>query len=83
MKQMNIINTCNKIKFVFADGFSLELWRKYAEEISKELPSKCEKDGVGKNRHHKFFLAKPIDISFESSIIILSVTTRSTYKILR
>ncbi len=41
---MNIINTCNKIKSVFADGFSLELWRKYAEEISKELPSKCEKD---------------------------------------
>ena len=41
---MNIINTCNKIKSVFADGFSLELWRKYAEEISKELPEKCEKD---------------------------------------
>ena len=41
---MNIINTCEIIKSVFADGFSLELWRKYAEEISKELPSKCEKD---------------------------------------
>ena len=41
---MKIINTCDKIKSVFADGFSLELWRKYAEEISKELPSKCEKD---------------------------------------
>ena len=41
---MKIINTCDKIKSVFSDGFSLELWRKYAEEISKELPSKCEKD---------------------------------------
>lgn len=41
---MNIINTCDKIKFVFADGFDIELWRKYAEEISKELPSKCEND---------------------------------------
>ena len=73
---MNIINTCNKIKFVFADGFSLELWRKYAEEISKELPSKCEKDGVGKNRHHKLFYLKPIDFFAESIIIVLSVTTR-------
>ena len=41
---MNIINTCDKIKIVFADGFDIELWRKYAEEISKELPSKCEND---------------------------------------
>ncbi len=41
---MKIINTCNKIKSVFADGFSIDLWRKYTEEISKELPSKCEKD---------------------------------------
>lgn len=39
---MTIINTCNKIKTIFADGFSIDLWRKYAEEISKELPSKCE-----------------------------------------
>ena len=41
---MKIINTCNKIKTIFANGFSIDLWRKYAEEISKELPSKCEKD---------------------------------------
>ncbi len=41
---MKIINTCDKIKSVFIDGFSIDLWRKYAEEISKELPSKCEKD---------------------------------------
>ena len=36
---MKIINTCDKIKSVFSDGFSLELWRKYAEEISKEVVS--------------------------------------------
>ena len=41
---MKIINTCDKIKSVFIDGFSIDLWRKYAEEISKELPAKCEKD---------------------------------------
>ena len=41
---MKIINTCDKIKSIFANGFNSELWRKYAEEISKELPSKCEKD---------------------------------------
>ena len=41
---MKIINTCDKIKSVFSDGFSIDLWRKYAEEISKELPSKCEND---------------------------------------
>lgn len=41
---MKIINTCDKIKSVFIDGFSIDLWRKYAGEISKELPSKCEKD---------------------------------------
>lgn len=41
---MKIINTCDKIKSVFADGFSIDLWRKYAEEISKELTSKCEND---------------------------------------
>lgn len=41
---MKIINTCDKIKSVFADGFTIDLWRKYAVEISQELPSKCEKD---------------------------------------
>ena len=41
---MKIINTCDKIKSVFINGFSIDLWRKYAEEISKELLSKCEKD---------------------------------------
>ena len=41
---MRIINTCDKIKSVFADGFTIDLWRKYAEEISKELTSKCEND---------------------------------------
>lgn len=41
---MKIINTCDKIKLVFTDGFDIKLWRKYAEEISQELPSKCEKD---------------------------------------
>ena len=44
---MKIINTCDKIKSVFSDGFSIDLWRKYAEEISKELPSKCENDAKG------------------------------------
>ncbi len=39
---MQIINTCDKIKTVFAKGFDINLWRKYAGEISKELPSKCE-----------------------------------------
>lgn len=41
---MKIINTCDKIKSVFSDGFTIDLWRKYAEEISKELTSKCEND---------------------------------------
>lgn len=41
---MEIINTCDKIKTLFADGFNITVWRKYAEEISKELPSKCEND---------------------------------------
>ena len=41
---MNIINTCDKIKIVFADGFDITVWRKYAGEISKELPLKCEND---------------------------------------
>ena len=41
---MKTINTCDKIKSVFANGFDIELWRKYAREISKELTSKCEND---------------------------------------
>ena len=41
---MKIINTCDIIKSVFADGFDMTVWRKYAGEISKELPSKCEND---------------------------------------
>lgn len=41
---MKIINTCDKIKSVFANGFDIEVWRKYAREISQELPSKCEND---------------------------------------
>lgn len=41
---MKIINTCEKIKSVFSDGFNMVKWRKYAREISKELPSKCEND---------------------------------------
>ncbi len=41
---MKIINTCDRIKSVFADGFSIDLWRKYAKEISEALPSKCEND---------------------------------------
>ncbi len=41
---MKIINTCDNIKSVFTDGFSIDLWRKYAGEISKELTSKCEND---------------------------------------
>lgn len=41
---MKIINTCDKIKSLFHSGFDMSLWRKYAEEISKELPGKCEKD---------------------------------------
>ena len=41
---MKIINTCDKIKSVFANGFDIELWRKYAGEISHELPSKCKND---------------------------------------
>ncbi len=41
---MKIINTCDKIKLVFVDGFDIDLWRKYTDEISKELTSKCEND---------------------------------------
>lgn len=44
---MKIINTCDKIKSVFADGFDMTVWRKYAGEISKELPRKCENDAKG------------------------------------
>ena len=41
---MKIINTCSRIKTLFQNGFDMSVWRKYAGEISKELPSKCEKD---------------------------------------
>ena len=41
---MRIINTCDKIKSLFSNGFDMSVWRKYAGEISKELPSKCEND---------------------------------------
>lgn len=41
---MKIINTCDKIKALFTNGFDMTVWRKYAGEISKELPSKCEID---------------------------------------
>ncbi|MBE6716443.1 MAG: GNAT family N-acetyltransferase [Ruminococcaceae bacterium] len=41
---MRICNTCEKIKTTFANGFDISVWRKYAEEISNELPSKCEND---------------------------------------
>ena len=41
---MKIINTCDEIKLFFSGGFDLTVWRKYAGEISKELPSKCEND---------------------------------------
>lgn len=41
---MKIINTCEKIKSVFMNGFDIVAWRKYAREISKELPFKCEND---------------------------------------
>ena len=41
---MKIINTCDKIKTFFSGGFDMTVWRKYAGEISKELPQKCEND---------------------------------------
>lgn len=41
---MKIINTCDKIKTLFSSGFDMTVWRKYAGEISKEMPSKCEND---------------------------------------
>ena len=41
---MKIVNTCKIMKSVFSNGFDIELWRKYAEEISPELPLKCEND---------------------------------------
>lgn len=41
---MQIINTSDKIKTLFNDGFDMSVWRKYAGEISSELVSKCEND---------------------------------------
>lgn len=41
---MQIINTCDKIKVLFSNGFDISVWREYAAEISKELPEKCETD---------------------------------------
>ena len=41
---MKIINTCDKIKMLFSNGFDISVWRKYAGEISKELPLKCGND---------------------------------------
>ncbi len=41
---MQINNTCEKTKALFSGGFDMTVWRKYAGEISKELPSKCEND---------------------------------------
>ena len=41
---MKIINTCDNIKVLFQNGFDISVWRKYAGEISQELPSKCEND---------------------------------------
>lgn len=41
---MKIINTCSRIKTLFQNGFDMSVWRKYAGEISKELPTKCEND---------------------------------------
>ncbi len=46
---MQIINTCDKIKTLFANGFNISVWRKYAEEISKELPAKCVNDAKDYN----------------------------------
>lgn len=44
MIETQIINTCDKIKTLFLDGFDMSVWRKYASEISTELTEKCEKD---------------------------------------
>lgn len=41
---MKIINTCEKIKTLFPHGFDIAVWRRYASEISEELPQKCEND---------------------------------------
>ena len=41
---MKIINTCDKIKTLFPNDFDIAVWRRYASEISKELPQKCESD---------------------------------------
>ena len=46
---MQIINTCERIKECFRDGFSVDVWRKYANEISQMLSSKCEADAEGYN----------------------------------
>lgn len=43
---MKYINTCNEIKAVFTDGFSIDLWRRYASGVSAELAEKCEKDSA-------------------------------------
>ena len=37
---MKIINTCDIIKTFFSGSFDMTVWRKYAGEITKELPSK-------------------------------------------
>ena len=41
---MKIINTCDRIKTFFLGGFDIAVWRRYASEISEELPQKCESD---------------------------------------
>ncbi|MBQ5592088.1 MAG: hypothetical protein IIU80_04010 [Clostridia bacterium] len=41
---MKVINTCEKIKTEFKNGFDMSLWKKYAHSISKELAAKCEND---------------------------------------
>ena len=41
---MRIINTCDEIRSTFSDVFDINTWRRYAEKISRELPSKCEND---------------------------------------
>ena len=46
---MQIINTCDRIKSAFSNGFDIDIWRKYANEISVELSSKCENDAKNYN----------------------------------
>lgn len=41
---MIIIDTSEAIKRAFVNGFDINSWRRYASEISKDLPSKCEND---------------------------------------